>query len=387
MYRESIRRLSERADIVKVEELPGNHTHELVFAIQQKNMDKLLLLLNSISDPMNRDYGNHISAVNVAALTSNPAAVIAAVAYLNENGATVVSESLYGEYVTAVAPISVWNDVLKTQFFAFHQIQLDGSIEKLVRAEHYHIPVELDEHVPYVMNTIQIPLRTSSAKRIPFAPQTIPTTDSLADSHFASQGSPTGWIYPAKLRKVYNASMAFGSPASTQAVFGGNDDCYSPRALAYFQKNVTKEALQPALLIGGFVSDDWKCDSGEAELDIQYIIAMSRKSPTTWWHRTGGLAGWLVEVSNTPNPPLVLSISYGADESSVSRGEFELFSQQAQKLAVRGVTVLVASGDDGAHSMKARASSLKCGYDPDFPAGCPYVVAVGATSVRRLSAH
>jgi tripeptidyl-peptidase I len=382
VYREGIRRLESRTDIVKMEEMPGNHTHELVFAIQQLNMDKLLLVLEDISDPASKNYGNHMSAAAVAALTSNPAAALAAVEYLNENGATVVSESLYGEYVTATAPVAVWNEVLKTKFFAFHQTQIDGSIEKLVRSEHYHVPVELDDHILCVMNTIQIPLRTSSVQRVPYNPRSPPKID-LANSHFDSQGAPTGYIYPYILREFYNAQNAYGSKVATQAAFGGNSDCFSPKSLQYFQRNITQEPVQPALFISNaFVSDDWRCDSGEGNLDIQYMIAMARGSPTTWWHKSGGLSSWLIEVSNTETPPLVLSISYGADELTVTKNEFDLFDQQAQKLGVRGVTVLVASGDDGVHSSAARYNAAKCGYNPDFPAGSPYVVAVGATSVR-----
>lgn len=383
VYRESIRRLESRTDIVKVQEMPSNYTHELVFAIQQLNMDKLLLVLEDISNPASENYGNHMSAASVAALTANPTAASAAIAYLNENGATVVSESLYGEYVTAIAPVAVWNKVLQTKFYAFQQTQIDGSIEKLVRSEHYHVPIELDEHILCVLNTIQMPLRTSSVKRIPYTPQAVSKID-LANSHFESQGAPTGYIYPDLLRRFYKAENAFGSSVATQAVFGGNEDCFSPRSLRFFQRNLTREAEQPALTIDDdFVTDDYRCDSGEGNLDIQYIISMARGSPTTWWHRSGGLAGWLVEVASTPTPPLVLSISYGADELSVSRFEFELFDQQAQKLGVRGTTVLVASGDDGVHSSRARSSAAYCGYNPDFPSGSPYVVAVGATSVSH----
>ncbi len=50
---------------------------------------------------------------------------------------------------------------------------------------------------------------------------------------------------------------------------------------------------------------------------------------------------------------------------------------EAQKLGVQGVTVLVASGDDGVATKASQG--VVCGYYPDFPASCPYVTAVGAT--------
>jgi tripeptidyl-peptidase-1 len=72
-------------------------------------------------------------------------------------------------------------------------------------------------------------------------------------------------------------------------------------------------------------------------------------------------------------------ISYGEDEAYITSAEKDSFSNQAIKLGVRGVTLMVSSGDDGAVSYLARGNSSACGYAPDFPASNPFVVAVGAT--------
>lgn len=45
------------------------------------------------------------------------------------------------------------------------------------------------------------------------------------------------------------------------------------------------------------------------------------------------------------------------------------------------VTVMVATGDDGASSFLTRNNPKFCGYHPDFPSASPYVTAVGATMV------
>lgn len=55
-------------------------------------------------------------------------------------------------------------------------------------------------------------------------------------------------------------------------------------------------------------------------------------------------------------------------------------STEASKLGVQGVTILVASGDDGALSSTAVGNPGNCGYSPLFPASSPYVLSVGATS-------
>lgn len=49
------------------------------------------------------------------------------------------------------------------------------------------------------------------------------------------------------------------------------------------------------------------------------------------------------------------------------------------KLGLQGVTVLVASGDDGVSGRSTRGNPAACGFAPQFPASSPHVTAVGAT--------
>ena len=80
-------------------------------------------------------------------------------------------------------------------------------------------------------------------------------------------------------------------------------------------------------------------------------------------------------------PPLVFSISYGMEERFVTSSERDAFNTQAMKLGAMGVTIVAASGDDGAITREVRISIAECKYAPLFPASSPYVVAVGATMV------
>ena len=73
-----------------------------------------------------------------------------------------------------------------------------------------------------------------------------------------------------------------------------------------------------------------------------------------------------------------MSISYGGPEYYISTSELALFSVEMIKLNAQGVTIVVASGDDGAPSYNA-VDSGTCGYYPEFPASNPYVLTVGGT--------
>jgi len=93
-------------------------------------------------------------------------------------------------------------------------------------------------------------------------------------------------------------------------------------------------------------------------------------------------------MGDEEEPPEVISISYGSVELAVGQDQLNTFDTQAQKLGLMGVTLLAASGDDGA----AGASSIwrdgnpecqdteKYGLLLNWPAGSQYVTAVGATA-------
>lgn len=84
-------------------------------------------------------------------------------------------------------------------------------------------------------------------------------------------------------------------------------------------------------------------------------------------------------MATQSNPVLVHSISYGSIESELENSVKENFDTEMIKLGLMGVTVLVASGDDGVANFQARSSQSACGYNPSYPATSPYVTAVGAT--------
>lgn len=89
---------------------------------------------------------------------------------------------------------------------------------------------------------------------------------------------------------------------------------------------------------------------------------------------------WLYNVADMTSPPLVMSISYGAEERHVPQATQDAFLTQAIKLSAMGVTIVAASGDDGANSPIGA-----CGYQPLYLPSNPYVTAVGSTSVSETA--
>ena len=345
----------------------------MTFAVQQKNIDELTNILYDISDPDSPNYGQHWSNDEVSGFTSNPEGRDAVVSYLNSNGASVVSETRAGEYITARAPIRVWEKMFDTEFFAFRMTHSDASVENLIRAEHYSVPRELDKHLASVFNTIE--MFDQIFKHV----QSIPMAKK---GELSTAGS--GYMTPDAPRSYYNMIGTSGSVNSTQTIFASVNQYFSPANLAWFQGWTNSPVIPAAMTFGGHVNDS-KClihsYCAEANLDMQYIMTMSPNSPTTFWYSDKWFTDFFIEVANTMKPPKIISISYGTTELYMAAGVYIGFDTEAIKLGIQGTTILVASGDDGVSPYNSRYDRNLCRYEPDYPTTSPYVLGVGGTIV------
>ena len=378
IFKEHAPRFQSMDDITALGRVQHDFVHDVVFVIRQKNMDELTRILYDVSDPVSVNYGQHITREKVVTLTSNPVARDAVMAYLTSIGAHTMSATPGGEYITASAPISLWERVLDTEFFLFHKLQRNGKVTVVIRADKYSVPRELDEHLESVLNTIQMPLNPLGKLPVKMKKK----------MHSAAYDYATS-ITPSKIKSFYKVGQSIGSSSSTQGIFATIEQNFSPADLVSFFDSVGMPNQLIARSIGNHTSDA-VClkDSSmcsEANLDVQYIMGISPVSPTWFMYTELRFSSWLILVASYKDPPLVLSISYGAEEPAMSSGEVTAFNTQAIKLGAMGISIVVASGDDGAISRRVRLSGTSaCGYSPFFPASSPYVLSVGATSVSEL---
>ena len=388
-FREAATGLLMHENLVKEHRVAASQFHEVTFVIQQRNMDELKSILYDISDPESDNYGKHLTREEVADRTANPDSRNAVVAYLETFGATVVSETPHGEYIIAQAPVSLWEKMFDTEFFAYtvlppkdlRKMETDTNIIKIIRAEKYSVPTCLDSHIESVLSVIQMPsMHSRKVSPLPFTSASIKSLDFSAKEW-------EGYVTPALLKRVYNVDTDVSHNKATQAVFELYEDSYSKKDIEEFQDTFNLPRLAVNVSIGNYTASQSYCaakfyNCAESNLDLQYIMAMS-PSPTTHYHSDVGLSSyWLFVVSSASNVPKVISISWGYSEIYATMSEMNAFNREALKLGVMGTTILVATGDDGVASFRARYDSTQCSYDVDFPAGSEYVTAVGATMVR-----
>ena len=126
----------------------------------------------------------------------------------------------------------------------------------------------------------------------------------------------------------------------------------------------------------------------EASLDVEYIMSTGANISTEFWSMAGTHEGqepfleWMLLIANTSDAPHVHSASYGDVESSLDVTFMQRVNTEFQKAGVRGISILFASGDDG-----AGCNNNASAFEPNFPASSPFVTAVGGTEFGISSAH
>merc|ERR1711937_302013 len=122
----------------------------------------------------------------------------------------------------------------------------------------------------------------------------------------------------------------------------------------------------------------------ESMLDTEYITGVA-DSVSTWVYSypgfdfCGDLLTWAGDVAGESQHPYVDSLSYGSQKIDFcDRATSTRLSEDVQKLGAMGVTVVIASGDDGSGGM-SRQGSNGGKLSPSFPASIPTALAVGAT--------
>jgi len=203
---------------------------------------------------------------------------------------------------------------------------------------------------------------------------------------YGGSNTDDGNITPENLNDVYSISNNMATnPQTTQSLFESLGQSFSPSDLEMFQSEFSISAENVSHIIGSNNASECAGDPNdciEANLDVQYIIAMAQNAATTFWSVSSNgdiFLNWILAVANMTNPPLVHSMSYGSIESEEDPIELKRFDTEAQKLGVRGVTIVVSSGDDGVANFQARSDPSQCGFSPSFPATSPSITAVGAT--------
>ena len=120
---------------------------------------------------------------------------------------------------------------------------------------------------------------------------------------------------------------------------------------------------------------------GEVMLDIEVAGAIAPAAKIVVYFASNTDKGFLdaitTAVHDSTNQPSVISISWGSSESQWTAQALSSFDEAFQSAAAMGVTVCVASGDNGS------SDGVNDGHNHvDFPASSSFVLACGGTTLQ-----
>jgi kumamolisin len=131
-------------------------------------------------------------------------------------------------------------------------------------------------------------------------------------------------------------------------------------------------------------SGDANGPDGEVMLDIEVVGSIAPQAKIAVYFAPNTDAGFLdaitTAIHDTTNKPSVISISWGGPESSWTSQAMTAMDEAFQAAATMGVTVCVASGDNGSSDGVTDGAN-----HVDFPASSSFVLGCGGTSLKAGS--
>jgi len=351
---------------------------DVIIALKNQNMDRLNSEIMAVSDPDSFRYGEHLTKDEVTALTTVPAESQDLVAAWLETAGFALTKAPRGDRFMFQASVAEVEQLFSTTVHEFTHAE-----RSVLQAGDLHAPAEV---VPLLGSVVGV--HGTPYKR----------------SHVESSAQPHGVpdITPTTLKQVYNVQgveVSRGTKnrratAEFQGQYTGQDDLTNWFA-KYIDPTVfdvqSGDELYTCGPAGGCEHgpDDTHHGYGiEAMLDIEYIAAIAPGIKNEVWSYQGmawctDLKNWTSDMLDSDDPPQVFSVSYGV-QGNVSLDKNEGCSQEITmdleddfaKLAARGVSILVSSGDDGSGGTIV---PVKAKLWPSWPASAPHVTAIGST--------
>ncbi|MDH6263939.1 S53 family peptidase [Bradyrhizobium sp. BR13661] len=153
----------------------------------------------------------------------------------------------------------------------------------------------------------------------------------------------------------------------------------------FFKKaGIPMPQIAPASVDGGANKPGHSDADGEVVLDIEVAGAIAPGAKIVVYFAPNTTNGFIdavkAAVHDTARKPSVISISWGGPEDPAGSQQFvDGLNEAIRDAAAMGVTVCVASGDNGSADMAQ-------GWDgkphADFPASSPFALACGGTNLR-----
>ncbi|TLD19694.1 hypothetical protein PspLS_09600 [Pyricularia sp. CBS 133598] len=358
------------------------------------------------SDPNSPEYGKYLSATELNSLLDESTSPDARQGswdrvrrWVGQQNVNVLGENSRGIEISL--SVREAESLFDTTFSIYNR---DGDDTPVARTEAYSLPLSIQKDIEFVYPTIHF-FQGGSPR------------DSAPELKRRQHGLPEGpfdctkYNCPVNISAKYNIDYIPESASASKLAVAGfleqypSTESWKDFMSKYGLSNSTNQApFTVVTLNGGKNPDTVKDGMIEAQLDLEYTSSFTGPLNVTYymvggrpptWSQPGNVTVPANESDQEPylefldfllsrdDIPQVISISYTDDEQSVPRSYADQVCDRFGQLAMRGVSVLVASGDAGAQGTRFSQCVGPAGeprFIPTFPASCPWVTTVGATA-------
>jgi subtilase family serine protease len=200
------------------------------------------------------------------------------------------------------------------------------------------------------------------------------------------------YLTPQTLWNLYSVNYSLHEPVGVGPTEFQNDSSFLPSDLQAFARATGVPARGPTKnhIVGPF-SDN--CADIEASLDMDYVAGVAPSVQMWYWTSTGWVLSTVEDMLDHEALPSVMTWSWGWSENDqgtiVGTNDSHAYvrhgNDRLMVLALRGVTVVVSSGDAGSPGRTNEDCSNPSALNAVFPGGSPYVLSAGATSLYNVT--
>ncbi|KAF8268014.1 peptidase S8/S53 domain-containing protein [Lactarius quietus] len=370
---------------------PLSTTIDLYISLKPQSENALIDVLYNVSTPGHPVYGEHLSKEQVAELVApHPRTLKLVNSWLKHNGIPSSSVTTQGgnTLMLKAVPVSKANTLLDATYQLYRHVE---SHETIIRTVGYGLPAALHEHVRTVVPTtafvpslkhLQIPRNLSGgAESVLVKPALGKPTTMLSNRVFVD-------VDPENLRWTYDTAPYTPARRLGEDVVAlvGSVGYYPIRAdLTVFMEKYRADAVTASFVVTEVNPGppDGQPNT-EPDADIQYLEAFVFPIPVVYYvtgrGRDDWFMTWLRYLQGLQFLPQTIGATFGFDEDILPIEYAVEACRLLAQLGSRGVTVLFASGNDGAGAGDCVGSDGLLKFRPTFPATCPYVTTVGGTT-------
>jgi tripeptidyl-peptidase-1 len=341
-------------------------------------------LFLDISNPQSENFGKWLSTDEIVEkLAPEERNVVLVQEFLESFGVTNFVLNNHKDIIRTEISAALAEKMFQTVMHKFTHADSTATIVRVIQP--YSLPQDLSEVVSFVDDLIRFP-RLNKPKLIPVEEN----SEVAASTTWTSCGSGySAYTNPGVLQSRYGyPTLTTSATGNSVAVVEFQDEYYDTTDLTTFSSTCSVGPITVTTDIGTNVAT--YCTSGvlsrcvESLLDIEYIGAISHPIPlSVYYYSSYSLLAWIEDVSNAASPPLVQSVSYGNDEAQQTSNDYMYTcNNYFMTVGARGISILFASGDQGVWGREGTTGSV---FHPDFPAGSPYITAVGGTDFAATS--